>query len=448
VTPLHCDDDVVIPVPDHLQSRWGLVEHVKSLPPPLTANGRARSPSPTFSRAESEIDNSAIDENLVLSLIHTTTSAIRSVQKYFISLPPDRLPPSSRSSQQLRRTSNPAEGGGSSPHHHLAISTSARPRASLGAVSPSPRPVSSISSLFSAAQESSSGAGSNNAAGPDPLVELRRASLDVLGALKEMELRYRLPVPTSPTTEGGADEQPPPESPVTEGGPPLHLPPSDRASLLSRSQRGVGSVDSYSEISSDGGGDGDAAAASSTTRGHLYRSDVTLADLRAEKDIVRAYVEKVDEVIFASFRGRRGGGGRRGRSSNVRSVIGGGGGGDGQGKHEGELVVVVGEEDEEEVVDPRRSRRHLVPSTPTPKQRTSSLANVPTAAAAATATATTTTTMSGAIGGASDSSEGEDTEEEEGALPDWAKEGLFDGEDAQLRKSLSLTPTLSLFFGG
>jgi hypothetical protein len=351
------------------------------------------------------------------------------VQKYFISLPPDRLPPLSRSSQQLRRTSNPAETLHSA-HHHLAISTSARPRTSLGAISSSasPRPVSSISSLFSAAQEGSGSTSTDSTAGaPDPLVELRRASLDVLGALKEMELRYRLPVPPSPmstTNEGGLGEPQPQDqdstdSPVLERGPQLHQHPNpdNVTPPLSTSQRVVGGMDSsHFEASSDAGGDGDA-----TTKGHLYRSDVTLDDLRSEKDVVRTYVEKVDEVIFASLRGRRGGA-RRGRSNKVWSVGGGGGGGvgsDGQEKHEGEMVIVVGEDEEGEVV---RSKDHAVASTPTPKQR--SLAPGLAARAA----------MSGAIGGASDSSDGSDDTEEEGALPDWAREGTFDGDDSLLRK--------------
>ena len=111
-----------------------------------------------------------------------TTEAIRTVQRFTLSLPADTLP-----QDTLEAGVNHLSLNSLSARHQstMAVSTAARPRTSLG-LPTNPRP--------SAVRSSSD-------ANPDPATTLRAVSLQVLGALRDMEARYRLPASEGLTEE-------------------------------------------------------------------------------------------------------------------------------------------------------------------------------------------------------------------------------------------------------
>ncbi|GAA5900216.1 hypothetical protein JCM6882_002276 [Rhodosporidiobolus microsporus] len=171
----------------------------------------------------------------VLDLLTTTTSAIRAVQRYVVALPASTFSSSSSSSSASPSSSPPTPTptalsfapatttvpvlGTSDAHNrddYLRLSTAAHPRPRASLALPS--------SVSSAPNKASTGTGTTAAGGgekPAVLGELRRASLEVLGALREIEGRYRLapPVLSSSSSSALAEDakdgknpvEPPPE---------------------------------------------------------------------------------------------------------------------------------------------------------------------------------------------------------------------------------------------
>ncbi|KDE04104.1 hypothetical protein MVLG_05474 [Microbotryum lychnidis-dioicae p1A1 Lamole] len=128
-----------------------------------------------------ETSNAAIDKhgssestNLVPLLLQSTTSAIRAVQRYVISLPSDSISPAAHS-PECRSPISPSK-----PTRPLL----ARPR---------------ISVLTSATSPTATTNRSSGITPPDPLSFLRHASLDLLGALHDLEIKYRILPSSSPT---------------------------------------------------------------------------------------------------------------------------------------------------------------------------------------------------------------------------------------------------------
>ncbi|SCZ93677.1 BZ3500_MvSof-1268-A1-R1_Chr6-3g08815 [Microbotryum saponariae] len=128
-----------------------------------------------------ETSNAAIDKhgssestNLVPLLLQSTTSAIRAVQRYVISLPSDSISPAAHS-PECRSPVSPSK-----PTRPI----SARPR---------------ISVLTSATSPTATTNRSSGTTPPDPLSFLRHASLDLLGALHDLEIKYRVLPSSSPT---------------------------------------------------------------------------------------------------------------------------------------------------------------------------------------------------------------------------------------------------------
>ncbi|KAH8926205.1 hypothetical protein BT69DRAFT_1019874 [Atractiella rhizophila] len=256
---------------------WGLVEHVKLARRPSTDSMRVRSPSPTPhspTRASLNLPSTPSQEPFILTLLHTTTSAIRAVQKYVLSLPSESLQaiqdsPSVRDSLlEVERARN--ERFSSS----MGISTSARSRSmmiqpsggrlSLGLASPSSANVGRRS--FTPGQLGSVKEGEKEEKKEDALTTLRRSSLDVLGSLKDMEMRYRLP--------GQEDE-----------------------GLLKEEDE-----EEVEEARSSGSGSG---SGEGKGKGYMYRTDVALEDLQKEAEVVRRYVELVDHVLFRDAEGKK-----------------------------------------------------------------------------------------------------------------------------------------------
>lgn len=228
--------------------------------------------------------NASGSGSLVPNLIEVTTAAIRSAQRYFLSLPPEKLPFTSNqiSSQQQKPTAS------------LGLITAARPI-------PRHTLVSSLPSTSS--RQPSNPATRLPAAGvpfpsqnddEDPLLKLRKVSLDTLGALKEMERRLRLREPSSSSSAAVAHRTPSSEQAALVAS-------LSSTSIASGSGSGIGQpslvfsedLSSASDVSSSlGAHDVDHSAT-----GHLYREDVNLADLQAEARVVRSWIETVDGLL-------------------------------------------------------------------------------------------------------------------------------------------------------
>lgn len=250
-------------------------------------------------RSDTPLTESEGEENLILSLLQTTTSAIRATQKYFLSLPPEKLPTGFSTSQGKGDAPQPALPGLGLPsslpstlgaparHSSLGFSTASRPN---------PRFVSSsmASSSFRRSQPPPSSRAevkafpSSSSYEEDPLLVLRKASLDTLGTLKEMEARYRLSGSES-SLQLSSDEA----RELAESMNDIKLAPS--APLLTFEDSNA----STSGSSSDTGASA-AMASSSSLKGHLYRDDVDLKELSGEAESVRKWIETVDALLLAS----------------------------------------------------------------------------------------------------------------------------------------------------
>ncbi|GAA5858435.1 hypothetical protein JCM1840_001203 [Sporobolomyces johnsonii] len=323
---------------ENVCDKWGLITHLSashpmrrrsrssystsptSLNPPSSSGAstavpsRAASPTPMqqhltvdrpfspFSEAESAATTSSSSEiPLILDLLTTTTSAIRSVQRFVVALP---------SSSSLHvSTSHPSAP--SPADEHLRISTAARPRTSLALpVSVSSAPMGrsfSSSSSGEGKEKGTEGASEEGVRKMDGdellLATLRKKSLEVLGMLRDLEGRYRLP------SLSGEDEVA--ASPVDISAPPLTLPLSQ--------------PDSTPASSPD---------SEDPTPIPRYSDTPTLSDVDPQADLVRDWVEVVDQVLSARERQRRR---RRARRS-------GGGEGESEEEEEGEGEEGDGEE--------------------------------------------------------------------------------------------------------
>lgn len=127
---------------------------------PLSAS-RSHSPTPSQEPPTTE-------QNLILSLLTATTAAIRLVQRYVLALPP-LYPESTSLSNGLADMAINDSPLTVRHHSQLGVSTAARPRTSANAL------------------PKSAYATPSKPRADEPLAALRRASLDVLTALKEME---------------------------------------------------------------------------------------------------------------------------------------------------------------------------------------------------------------------------------------------------------------------
>jgi hypothetical protein len=191
-----------------------------------------------------------------------TTAAIRICQRYVLALPPV-FPDASTPDYLSNGVASLAVNDSPLTVRHnssLGVSTAARPRTSVNAL---PKSVINASARV---------------AGDDPLSALRRASLEVLTALKEME---------------GA-----PESRKNTAAP---SEPYRTVRFRLAGDRGASPIPSESALSDE---DEQYARMTSPVEGvesgHLYRDDVTLDDLRPETFVVREWLETADRVLTSS----------------------------------------------------------------------------------------------------------------------------------------------------
>ncbi|BGP46951.1 hypothetical protein JCM10450v2_002803 [Rhodotorula kratochvilovae] len=206
----------------------------------------------------SPLDSPTTDLPLIPTLLATTTLAVRAIQALAVSLPslsPTGPPPPSP------RKPNP-----------LDVSTAARPRTSLAL----PFSVSSAPAPWTAGGKGKERAGGVAGEGEDPLLGLRRTSLDVLGMLREVEARYRLPAVASSSSGLLAlplgDEVTVVDSPLDLNAPPPRPPaPAPSASL--------------------------AAPAPPAHAPPQYRTDVDLSSLASEAELVERWVRAVEPIL-------------------------------------------------------------------------------------------------------------------------------------------------------
>ncbi|KAK0567972.1 hypothetical protein OC861_002423 [Tilletia horrida] len=145
----------------------------------------------------------------------------------------------------------------------------------------------------------------------DPLVVIRKSALDVLGMLRELEERYRLP-PDHPAYSARQEEDGGRRSSAGLGlDPAVKL--SAQASNSNRaSTSGVANSlasmrlreDDVSEKPRANSGDNGVDFVSETT-GFLYQQNVLSAELKQERSIVRDYVDTVDYVLSAVLSERK-----------------------------------------------------------------------------------------------------------------------------------------------
>lgn len=368
--------------------RWGLVSsrpqrrasHSRSsyssysesgFPPPdnlrfSTSSPVSDRPFSPFSTAESDPTSptSSTTSPLVLELLETTTAAIRSVQSYVVALPSDAFTSTSTST----------------------LPSSARPRSSIATSTLSPPPSTEPTPRRVSTSTLPPSSLPSSPAPLDPLLQLRKTSLDLLGALKEMEGRYRL-------TPLGESAAPGPSG----AAPDLEEPEEEAPSLSPSLSRSDSEWDSSATTS-------EAAGAQSTS----YRTDVALEDLSKEVEVVRRFVEVVNDLLRASAKSGAGSAvrGRKGvrRSEMVeierKELV--------QSGSVGQGLAGLGESKVPMVVEPELARGG--------------------------------DQVEEVGAGREEASSDEESEEEEDALPPWAQENGFDDPLGEFSSWLSLLP--------
>lgn len=251
--------------------KWGLVEMDKFLSSRRQPSTASASSTPYESSTRESLNTSPMpsdsqQDNLILSLMQTTTAAIRAAQKYFLTLPPEKLPygNAKTGNNHNKETSSSSSSSNRGPPSALGIITASRPiprHSMMGVASSSRRPVSPTRDK-------------EQNASPDPLLRLRKVSLATLGALKEMEARYRVPMSDEVHIEHLNDsiqDLSLSSNDSTYSHPSLHI--EDTCS---------------SEIST---------SSSTASKGHLYQANVSLTNLNKEAQIVKEWIETVDNLL-------------------------------------------------------------------------------------------------------------------------------------------------------
>lgn len=199
----------------------------------------------------------------VLSVLQATTNAIRSVRNYLVALPDDMDP--TQTAPSFRPTT-----------------LSHRPK-------PAPRP------------------SKRNEATNDSLSLIRKSALDVLAALREIEEKYRLPM-TDDSFEGASENG---SGSLRSNAPSPNRPTSsDSNSSFNFSVMTIPGRNKPVQVWYDEDDEQIEEADPDTERkyrwdeklvlggGWLYRNDVSFAQIEKQRDIVGAYLDTVDSVIF------------------------------------------------------------------------------------------------------------------------------------------------------
>lgn len=258
---------------DRLSSAWDLSEWIEH----NTAVQTIQQLLSTASKAPGQTSTSSSADPLVL--INVTTKAIRSVRSYVLALPrrskvPTTFEPSRR--DRFKRQSSfsgvPRSGEVGTPvatrtseifHRDSALADGSRREASLSTPMAAPLLGRRLSSTQDQEDE-------------DHLGVLRKAALEMLSALKEMEEKSRL----APLGGNGCEaDQSIPTTPKVEKAddtvPGATIPDPDESSIIAFADPASGA-------------------------GYLYRSDLVLSDFDAERKILQGWLQTVDKIIAST----------------------------------------------------------------------------------------------------------------------------------------------------
>lgn len=246
--------------------KWGIVDSGSTSTRPAYSRMSGIAADSAVKRTSSPAPPGESIDNMVLDLLHSTANAIRIAQRYFHSLPQDRLPPGA----QIQVASDSSTVRPST----LGLVTASRPIPKHASMAPSP----STSRLIPTSISTSPAKRSTN---KEPFQQLRKASMAALGALKDIDLRYRISTP-DPSVDGLGNDF---ES-VSMG--------REREGRSSS----VNITDDYSDQPSS-----TSSSTYDSSNGHLYSDHVTLADLAKEAKVVQDWIETVDSLLAETRKG-------------------------------------------------------------------------------------------------------------------------------------------------
>ncbi|MBW0509582.1 hypothetical protein O181_049297 [Austropuccinia psidii MF-1] len=299
---------------DRVCELWGLIELTSTRAPSVASNrsGDDSISHDCFSLALQKDNSNPIQplsssspdrhgDEFVVNLLTLTTHAVRSVQKFILTIPDPDL---------FSVTSIGSLGSDSQRRMpYLELSTAARPRISRStniglssasrASSPAPSDSQSHSNswrdpfvLFKKRTVSNSSVSTSNLSSQsnkdDPLSILRRMSLEVLGCLKDIEHRYRIPgsaTPTLPQDFSILNQSEPGSSDIQ-----YSSPQQLSSNLTEDPTSGSGNSDRQDETQSDG-------SLSLPSVSWEYRQDISLEEVRKEALVVKQWLECVDGIL-------------------------------------------------------------------------------------------------------------------------------------------------------
>lgn len=275
---------------------WGLLDHLKT--EDLQSGVRRlslqlQSPAPSFSPDADHEPQAKVD---LVKLLDSTAKTVRSVRNYFVALPPDSLngmrinltPGEPKAKDKFRRQSsfsNISRPGSVSPipseKKYGSLNRRAAPSEQLRAAPSTGNESRSLSAAHAASPNSTYLASPLSApVDEDPLTVIRKSALEVLGTLREVEERCRLP-PDHPDYVNAEEE-----ATGSLGISVTSSPPRTRGGLAGLFNP------STTDLSLDG-----SPAKLEAEDGFLYRADLTLSDLQKERSIVSTYLSTVDKVM-------------------------------------------------------------------------------------------------------------------------------------------------------
>lgn len=301
---------------DQLCKSWGLLELAATRAPSVASNRSAdeslipdlnqtkpsppssssiRLPNPPSFQLLSLPPSFGHHQTFVVDLLTLTTRAVRSVQKFILTIPDPDI---------FNSSSNLGLGGDLERRmSHLVLSTAARPRISRSSLrmpssrtsspsrvdhsNPSSHPPVSFPFDPFALYKKRAASGSminpptssvQNTTKDDPLSVLRRMSLKVLGCLKDIEHKFRIPGSATPMDNNDLSA----------------LQADERHSQLSGSSLPLSQTDSKS-IEQDE--DHSESSLSLPSMSWEYQQDIGLEDIREEALIVKQWLECVDGVL-------------------------------------------------------------------------------------------------------------------------------------------------------
>ncbi|SPO21821.1 uncharacterized protein UTRI_01314_B [Ustilago trichophora] len=258
-----------------LSKSWALSDWIRQEPEVARIQKVLSDSGPQLDSSSAETEPSPVD---LLAIIDVTTKAIRSVRSYVLALPqrskiPTTSPNEPNGRDRYKRQSSfsgvsrPGQIGVPVPtrtseilHHDLSTDDPSRRDSMLPTPSPNPRSGRRFSNTQSVEDA-------------EVLSTLRKAALEMLSALKDMEERNRVEI------LGSVGEETEPDVSVKAA-------KGYTSSMTSSGDPDESSISTFAETA--------------LRTGYLYRSDLQIPDLAAERTILQSYLKTVNMVLPAS----------------------------------------------------------------------------------------------------------------------------------------------------